>query len=146
MDRIRKIDFNDLPSLETLEKLIFKDNWSKKIIENQIKNCDSINLLVTKNKKIIAYMFSHKYEDFIEIERIGVVMEERRNNLAEKLLKKTENIANECGIKKLLLEVRESNISAINLYKKLNYKKDSIRKGYYKIDKENALLMSKKLD
>jgi len=146
MDRIRKIDFNDLSNLENLEKLIFKDNWSKEIIENQITNCSSINLLVTKNKKIVAYIFSHKYEDFIEIERIGVVEEERRNNLAEKLLKKTEYIASETGIKKLLLEVRESNISAINLYKKLNYKKDSIRKDYYKIDKENALLMSKQLD
>lgn len=145
MDPIRKIDFNDAIEIEILERLIFKDNWSRNIIENQISNQNCINLLITKNKKTIGYIFSHIYEDFIEIERIGIMKDERRNNLGEKLIKEIENVAFKKGLKRILLEVRESNLSAINLYQKLNFKKDSIRKNYYKIDKENALLMSKKL-
>ena len=48
-------------------------------------------------------------------------------------------------IKKILLEVREGNLAAINLYKKMDYKIDGIRKGYYKKYKEDAILMSKNL-
>ena len=50
MDPIRKIDFNDTVEIEILERLIFKDNWSRNIIENQISNQNCINLLILKNK------------------------------------------------------------------------------------------------
>ena len=52
------------------------------------------------------------------------------------------------GARELTLEVSESNGTAINLYKKLNYKTIFTRKSYSR-DKngnlENALLMQKEL-
>lgn len=46
------------------------------------------------------------------------------------------------GIKKIMLEVRESNLPAIKLYEKYNMKKDGVRKNYYREPLENAILMS----
>ena len=63
------------------------------------------------------------------------------------LLKMEKHLVN-LGARELTLEVSESNGTALNLYKNLNYKKIFIRKSYSR-DKngnlENALLMQKEL-
>ena len=145
MGTIRKINFNDLDEINKLEKSIFSNFWSLEIIKSQIKHPESINLLLAKEMQILGYLFTRKYIDFVEIERIGVLSNKRRNYVGEKLIKKLEVIVTLEGINKITLEVREDNHSAISLYKKLGFNKDSIRKDYYQ-DKENAILMSKILD
>ena len=44
-------------------------------------------------------------------------------------------------IKNIFLEVRESNQTAINFYKKNKFKEISIRKNYYSKPTENAIIM-----
>ncbi len=53
--------------------------------------------------------------------------------------------AGESGIKKIFLEVRESNIPAISLYNGFGFKQVGMRKDYYEKPVENALLMLKEL-
>ena len=65
--------------------------------------------------------------------------------MASMLMDKIELISLDMKIKKILLEVREGNLAAINLYKKMDYKIDGRRKDYYKKYKEDAILMSKNL-
>ena len=45
------------------------------------------------------------------------------------------------GVKRIMLEVRESNKSAIHLYEKLGYRHIHRRKAYYSNPKEDALIM-----
>jgi ribosomal-protein-alanine N-acetyltransferase len=42
------------------------------------------------------------------------------------------------------LEVRESNIPAISLYKKNGFETDGMRKNFYSSPSENAILMTKR--
>ena len=72
----------------------------------------------------------------------------RNTGLATNCLLKIEKKIVESGARKLTLEVSESNKTAIQIYKKLNYKKISVRKSYSR-DKngklEDALVMQKDL-
>ena len=43
-------------------------------------------------------------------------------------------------VKEVFLEVRKSNLEAINFYKKYNFKQIGVRKDYYKDPIENALV------
>ena len=66
-----------------------------------------------------------------------------RKGLGDKLLKQVILQNKAIGIKVINLEVRVSNLVAINLYKKNGFYKDAIRQDYYsKPEKEDALLMS----
>ena len=51
------------------------------------------------------------------------------------------------SVESIQLEVRESNLRAINLYKSVGFTEDGIRKNYYPLlntsKRENAILMSK---
>tara|TARA_B100001173_G_scaffold122071_1_gene106102 strand:- start:16 stop:435 length:420 start_codon:yes stop_codon:yes gene_type:complete len=85
-----------------------------------------------------------------EAELLLLVTHKMKQNtgLATKCLLKIEKKIVENGARKLSLEVSESNKAAIQIYKKLNYKKISIRKSYSR-DKngkfEDALVMQKDL-
>lgn len=76
---------------------------------------------------------------------IAVLKMYRRNNIATKLLLKSMPEIKKHGITSFVLEVRVSNFSAINLYKKLGFKIDSIKKHYYR-DDENAYYMVRALN
>jgi ribosomal-protein-alanine N-acetyltransferase len=51
----------------------------------------------------------------------------------------------ESGADFFYLEVRKSNIPAINLYKRFGFEIISIRKEYYSDNKEDALVMALKI-
>ena len=54
-----------------------------------------------------------------------------------------EHIAAQKRDYSLFLEVRESNVNAIKLYEKMEYKNIGIRKNFYEKPVENAIIMSK---
>ena len=123
----------------------FRDYWSKNQIVIEINNINAINLGFEKNSRLIGYIFARKSLDFVEILKIAVSKSFRKIGIAKELMKEIEELSIQLQRKKIILEVREGNNSAITLYKKLGYKIDGIRRNYYKEYKENAVLMSKKL-
>lgn len=69
-----------------------------------------------------------------------------RKGLGNKLLKQIILQNKAIGVKVITLEVRVSNLIAINLYEKNGFHKDAIRQNYYSgPEKEDALLMSLKI-
>ena len=77
--------------------------------------------------------------DRIDIEYIIVDERYRLKGIGTKLLQKIEKN----DVKNITLEVRESNIAAINFYKKNGFEVKTIRKNYY--NNENGYLMLKEL-
>ena len=74
--------------------------------------------------------------DRIEINYIYVIEQFRNKGIAGELVKYIDK-----NIKNITLEVKESNIQAINFYLKMGFKKVSVRENYYK--NENGILMIK---
>ena len=69
-----------------------------------------------------------------------------QKGLGDKLLKHVILQNKAVGVKVITLEVRVSNLIAINLYEKNGFYKDAIRQNYYSgPEKEDALLMSLKI-
>jgi len=78
--------------------------------------------------------------DELQIIDVFIQPEKRRQGLAKSLIKKTINNHPECL--QAFLEVRISNLPAINLYKKLGFKETGKRTKYYHNPTEDGLLMS----
>ena len=89
------------------------------------------------DNKIVGFInFNYIYD---EIELIYIYVDEkyRRKGIASILMNEMIKLNN----KKIILEVRESNLKAISLYEKFNFKKLYIRKKYY--GNEDAIIMSR---
>lgn len=91
------------------------------------------------NNEIIGFIIYSIIYDRCELDYIGIVDKYKNKGYAKKLM---NFMIDDCKKNKCLnitLEVNEKNITAINLYKKFNFKEVAKRNNYY--GKNNALLM-----
>ena len=130
---IRELSPEDI---EKANELLFKFNY--KVSEKSFDNPFFESLIYYENgiKGIIVYDLLY---DRVEIEYIIVDEEYRKRGIGSKLLEEIEKN----NIQNITLEVRESNIEAINFYKKNGFRIETIRKNYY--GNENGYLMLKEL-
>ena len=80
-----------------------------------------------------------------QITNIAVSEKYRRRGVASKLVEALIDMAREKEMIGLTLEVRVSNIAALNLYEKYGFKSEGIRKRYYADTGEDAIIMWKYL-
>ena len=135
---IKKLTNNDIDYIEqvfNLEKEIFKNSsFSKSYLNTLIKGDNSFIYVYLIDSKVCGYLIVLDSIDVYEILAIATVEEYRNKGIAQELLAKIR-------IKNIFLEVRESNQTAINFYKKNKFKEISIRKNYYPKPAENAIIM-----
>jgi len=103
------------------------------------------------NERIFVYKeddqvlgFLHILTNIDVIEILNLIVDSKRQGegIASILLDYLLS-SQELNVSKIILEVRESNIPAINLYKKFNFLIINIRENYYR--DENALVMERDL-
>ena len=135
---IKKLTSDDIDYIEqifNLEKEIFKNSaFSKSYLNTLIKGDNSFVYVYLIDSKVCGYLIVLDSIDVYEILAIATIEEYRNKGIAQELLAKIR-------IKNIFLEVRESNQTAINFYKKNKFKEISIRKNYYSEPTENAVIM-----
>ena len=135
---IKKLTSDDIDYIEqifNLEKEIFKNSaFSKSYLNTLIKGDNSFIYIYLIDSKVCGYLIVLDSIDVYEILAIATIEEYRNKGIAQELLAKIR-------IKNIFLEVRESNQTAINFYKKNKFKEISIRKNYYSKPTENAIIM-----
>ncbi len=101
------------------------------------------NEVLEKNNKIIGFAVMSLHGDEAEILNIAITSSERRHGYGRQLLQQLLKIALQHPVKKILLEVRASNLAAINLYQSTGFKIITTRKNYYpaKQGREDALIL-----
>lgn len=127
------------PSLSSLSSFM---NKALNYDNNEYFNAFFLFLI---NGKLIAYLNVTISFDLSEIDYIYICKENRKKGISSFLLNIYFNqltLSNPWVIKRVLLEVGINNIEAIQLYKKLSFKKIATRKNYYK-NNEDALIMEK---
>lgn len=80
-----------------------------------------------------------------ELLRIAVYGDHRNRGIAREILTRLHAIASECGSNEMFLEVRASNEAAISLYRSFGYEQVGIRKNFYRLPSEDALIFKKDL-
>lgn len=132
---VRRMTFQDIPSVFNIEKFCFSSPWTEKMLYDELLNNSSISLVLEKNS-LSAYLLARESADFIEILRIAVLPEKRKCGMATRLLNELVNISEN---KSLILEVNENNEPAVSLYSSFGFSVSGKRKHYY--GNENAVLM-----
>jgi ribosomal-protein-alanine N-acetyltransferase len=123
----------------------FFDGWNEQMLKSGFNRGDFYCLGIKKDGKLIAFISFILAEDSCDICDVLVDKNHRRTGLANVLITDALKIIKNAGKKSAILEVRESNESAINLYKKFGFKMLTVRKNYYS-DGENASILVKEID
>ena len=105
------------------------------------------SLVLKEVEQVIGFAILSVSIEESHLLNIGLTASKRGQGLGRELLEKIIMAAEVMGSKKIFLEVRISNVIAIDLYKTSGFKEIGIRKNYYrtKEGREDAILMSKSL-
>ena len=97
-----------------------------------------------------AYCILYPAVDELHLLNITVSPKLRKLGLGSRMMAAIEGVAAGQNIPRIILEVRPSNLAAVNLYQKLDYEQIGLRKAYYPADintgtREDALVLAKSI-
>lgn len=137
----------DLDAILRIERSSFGDPWDMAVMERDLSLPHArIEVLCTPEQEVVAFVDTWLVLDELEVHDIAVAPEHRRRGLGKLLL---EHVLENCrlrGVRRVLLEVRESNIAAQRLYRSLGFEVIGRRRRYYQNDGEDALTMALELE
>ena len=152
---VRSSTFADISAVMEVNERTLPENYPLFFYEQILERYPeafTIAYLVNQPEKVIGYImwrvergpssFSLEYIKKGHLVSLAVLPQYRRNGVAYQLLKRSMEVVLKYNVSEYVLEVRVSNIGAVNLYEKLlGYKRNRIVGHYYR-DGEDAFYMS----
>ena len=135
-----------LPQIEALEKQCFSMPWTWEQLMSQLPDDGHEFLAAEEEGKVLGYVGMMTVLDEGYISNVAVAPEHRRRHVSDALLDALEARGRALGLAFLTLEVRESNAPAAALYAKHGYLEAGRRKNYYEKPREDALLLTRRLE
>ena len=145
MPIFHKATEEDIKQIAGLEAKTFSDAWTEKGVRETFEQTQAFITVAEDDGRLIGYCIIYYVMDEAEVARIAISEDIRRRGVGKGILDYACECCKEKKIERLLLDVRESNVGAIAFYQKYGFQTDGIRKNFYDIPQENAVLMSKSL-
>lgn len=135
---IRRANYRDLESINIIGRELH-DNFDYLFkMENVLNTSYSRVYLYEEEGKVLGFIHVDSHFEIMDLINIVVLKEYQGKGIGNKLL---EFVVNNEEYEKIMLEVRESNSTAIHLYEKFGFKEIYRRKKYY--GEEDAVIMER---
>jgi len=142
---IRTMEKKDIAQVSEIEKSIFSIPWSENSFIEASENENNIYLVCVENEEITGYCGLWTVLGEGNVTNVAVSVKHRGKGYGSALMKELQNRGLEKDVGKYFLEVRQSNVIALNLYLSVGFKKIGIRKNFYERPAEDAVIMSKEV-
>ena len=140
MFQIIEAAINHADCISNLEKDFFgKNDISYEEVLLDYKINDYVVYVATFNSECIGYLCASLICDELNIYNLGIKEKYRKQGYGYQLLNFTINSIQ--AISNIYVELRKSNLAALNLYKKLGFEIYNERSKYYSMPTEDAILM-----
>ena len=139
---LRTLGPGDLDELCRLEALCFSDPWSRDSLAGELTNPLAVYTGLGRGSALLGYVGTRRVLDEWEIVNVAVDPAFRREHLGSRLLEAVLGEARDRAVRRIFLEVRESNAPARGLYEKYGFRPIARRKNYYDHPVENAIVMA----
>lgn len=141
---IREMRPDDLEQVIQIEHEIFLFPWSIVNFSDSIRAGYHCRVLVKPDTDLVmGYGILMTGPGEAHVLTLGVGAAWQNRGLGEKMLRYLIELSREYQAEFVLLDVRESNTGAINLYQRVGFQQVAVRKGYYPAmcGREDALVM-----
>ncbi len=141
---ITRMREQDLGEVLAIENASFQTPWTRGMFLSELKANPFAHSVVARfpeESKIISYACFWIIMEELHLMNLAVHPDRRRQGIGEELARWVLGMGQGKGCRIAMLEVRESNRPARQLYEKLGFKVIAVRPGYYRDPKEDALIM-----
>jgi len=142
----RLMQADDVAAVFAIDEEVYPFPWTEGIFSDCIKT-GHLCIVNEIDKKIVAYGVVGMIVDEAHILNLSVSANFQGQGYGRELLLYLLSLIERAEATRALLEVRESNQIAINLYKSLKFEEIGIRKAYYPVDdgREDAIVLAKSI-
>ncbi len=124
-----------------LEQECFKDYWSFESVKKDIENDMTIWIAALDGNSLVGYINAVCLCGEAELNRIAVKSGYRNCRIGQTLIEMMTDKLRQKNCSKVFLEVRQSNIAALSLYRHNGFETVGLRKKYYSDPSEDAIVM-----
>ncbi len=142
---IKKMTNEHISDILFIEEMCFEDPWNEQMFLGELEHENVYYFIIIKDNKPVGYIGFWHIVDEGHITNICIDKTLQKQGLGTKLMEYAIEAMKSLEIIATTLEVRQSNLKAINFYNKLGFTSEGVRKNYYSNPKEDAVIMWKKL-
>ncbi len=128
---LRDMTQADLDAILLIEKSVHTTPWTRGNFQDGLQSKNLAKVYAVKNK-IIGYAVLMQAVDEVQLLNLSIARQYQRQGFGMRLLSELKNLIRHLGIRRILLEVRQSNQAALGLYQAAGFVKIGVRRGYYK--------------
>ncbi len=137
----------DIPAVVAIDRRSFPVPWSERSYRFELLENPAALLLVAEatgdpGRLVVGYVGLWLLGEEAHISTLAVDPGYRRRGIGRQLLQAALDRATAAGAQAVTLEVRVSNAPAIALYRSFGFRQVGVRRGYYRDNREDALLMT----
>ena len=140
--RLREMNMADMDAVMRIEQRVHAHPWTRGNFTDAL-NSDYVCKVYEVEGEIVGYFVFMPAVDEAQLLNISIVAGQQRKGLGRMLMKELKEIARGMNMRRMLLEVRPSNVAALGLYHAAGFSQIGLRRGYYPKDneREDAIVM-----
>lgn len=144
---LRDMRESDLDGVLAIERAVHAHPWTLGNFSDALRSGYQCKVYESEAEGMLGYAVLMLAVDEAELLDIAISSRHQRQGLGSKLLSEMLALARRHGMRRMVLEVRASNVSAIALYRSVGFGDIGLRRDYYPATngREDAILMGKAL-
>ena len=145
---IRRMELSDVDTVKEIDNLSFTLPWPRRAFLFELQENQASHFYVAEHtgpdgeSRVVGMIGLWLIVDEVHISTLAVHPAYRRQGIARRLILEAILQSRRKGARSATLEVRESNLGALELYQQLGFRITGRRARYYKDNNEDAVLMT----
>lgn len=138
---IEKMKAEDLPAVLAIENVSFATPFTENLFRMELDLNVAHLYVARKDGAVVGYIDYWRVGPEVHLITVAVHPDWRKHKIGSTLVEFMLEDAQKNSVEQISLDVRPSNEAAISLYRKFGFQKTGLRKGYYRDNNEDALVL-----
>lgn len=138
---IRPASREDIPAVTAIESQVYSTPWSEQSFLAELTHERSLFWVFLVDQTIVGYQIGWKVLEAYHLHNIALHRSWRGLGFAHEALDFLRQYVARIAIRAIELEVRASNMAALELYRRFGFEAVGLRRRYYRQPTEDAVLM-----
>lgn len=138
---IRWMIRRDMPEVLAIESQCFEFPWSEEDFIRCLRQRNCIGMVAEHNERVVGFMIYELHKNRLHILNFAVHEQMRRRRVGTQMVKKLASKLSRERRNRLMLEIRETNLSAQLFFRDAGFRAISVLRAFYDDTPEDAYLM-----
>jgi len=138
---IRWMIRRDMPEVTGIENGSFEFPWTEQDFFRCLRGRNCIGMVAEHDEQVVGFMIYELHSDQLHILNFAVRPDFRRRDVGRQMVAKLIGKLSPQRRKRIILEVRETNLAAQLFFRKLGFRAISVLRDYYDDTVEDAYVM-----